>query len=54
MGLFMNTRDKWETADADWSGFASDIEVSDEDFAAAIERGRAEQAELRWLDATRH
>jgi len=40
MGLFMNTRDRWDASEADWSGFDSDIEVSDEDFVAAIERGR--------------
>ncbi|MDH3755176.1 MAG: hypothetical protein OEU32_14995 [Acidimicrobiia bacterium] len=36
----MNTRDRWDASRADWSGFESDLEVSDEDFVAAIEQGR--------------
>lgn len=40
MGLFMNTRENWDTSQADWSGFDSDLGVSDEDFVAAIEAGR--------------
>ena len=47
MGLFMNTRDKWESAESDWTGFGADLEVSDEDFVAAIERGRAAEAASR-------
>jgi len=40
MGLFMNTRDRWDASEADWSGFSSELDVSDEDFVAAIEQGR--------------
>ncbi|MDH5236394.1 MAG: hypothetical protein OEW85_02110 [Acidimicrobiia bacterium] len=43
MGLFMNTREQpeqWQSSDSDWSGFSSELGVSDEDFLAAIEAGR--------------
>ncbi len=43
MGLFMNTRDHWDASEADWSGFDSELDVSDEDFVAAIERGRRDE-----------